>query len=282
MLPAKRRQDIAPAALFMALAQLLTACAETGDLGRPRNSVWNNVILPTTGYATAHLPREEISTFHLTDDEIRLRDRAYRFTAPPEGARGLLNGYLVPGQGHDSTAYFAGLMREFGRSQVPSYRRLSDDASADRELIMPLRTVAGRVASMDEVRLRAARLSPEISRERSREADIRAGENREVIERVRERLRYRSAAYRYALDNLVVEVPSREAIHAERALLALEAEQRLLDRIPVPQPTQCDSCENIPGSIAGKNFVSGKSRQIESSTPAAGARVFSPPVTAKH
>jgi hypothetical protein len=282
MLPAMRRQDSALAALFMVLAPLLGACAETGDLGRPRSSLWNDVILPTTSYATAHLPRENISTFHLTDDETRLRDRAYRFAAPPEGPRALLSAYLVPGQGQDGTAYFAGLMREFGRSQVSSYRRLSEDTSADRELILPLRTLAGRVASMDEVRLRAAQLSPEISPERGREAGIRAEENRAVIEGVRERLRYRVAAYRHALDNLVVEVPSREAIHAERALLALEAESRLLDRIPVPPPAQCDPCEHVSGSLAGKNFASGRSKHIDAITPAAGARVFSPPVTAKH
>jgi hypothetical protein len=276
-----RRLPFRLSACLAALAPLLAACAETGDLGRPRNSVWNNLILPTSSYATAHLPAGDLSSFNLTDDELRMRERAYRFTAPPEGIRAVLNGYLAPGAGYDRTAYFAGLMREFGASQVSLYRRLTDDASADRDLIQPFRTVAGRVASMDEVRLRAAQLSPEISRERGKEAVIRASENHAVVERMRERLAFRAGAYRYALDNLVVEVPSREAIHAERALIALEAEQRLLDRIPVPPPAQCDSCENIPGSLAGKNFASGK-RRLESAVPAPGAKVFAPPVTAKY
>ncbi len=264
-------------ALLAALAPLLCACAETGDLGRPRDSFWNRVIVPTTSAATAHLSREEIASFPLTDDETRLRDRAWRFTAAREGWS-----QLAPGASDDRTTYFAMLMREFGRSQVSSYRRLIDDAAADRQLVLPFRTVAGRVATMDEVRLRAAQLSPEIDRERRREAAIRAHENREVVEKVRERLRFRAGAYRYALDNLVVEVPSREALPAERALLALEAEMRLLDRIPMPPPTACESCEHVPGSLAGKNFGRETHPLIESNTPAPGAKVFAPPITAKH
>ena len=48
---------------------------------------------------------------------------------------------------------------------------------------------------------------------------------------VRERLRYRLANYRHALDNLVVELPSSEAVMAERAILALEAEAKLLEAL---------------------------------------------------
>jgi hypothetical protein len=272
-----RRAAALQLALTPLLALFVPACTETGDLGRPRKSLWNDIVFPTTSYATAHLPSEYLSRFHLTDDEIRLRDRAFRFVAPQDGPRSLFRA-----MGDDVTAYHAMLIRAFGRSQVSSYRRLTDDASADRLLILPLRAVAGRVASMDEVRLRAARLSPEISRESRHEAILRAEENREVIERVRERLRFRAAAYRYALDNLVVEAPSREAIHAERALLALESESRMMDRIPLPPPNSCDSCENVPGSLAGKNFGPSRPHQVESGVPAAGARVFAPPVTAKY
>ena len=41
------------------------------------------------------------------------------------------------------------------------------------------------------------------------------------------------SSYRYALDNLVVEMPSREAVRAERAIMGLEAELEQVCKLPL-------------------------------------------------
>ncbi len=254
----------------------LAGCSETGDFGRPRNSVWNSTIYPITGLATAHLPQEALSNFHLTDDETRLRDRTYRFVSVAHERQNFWDG-----SGNDITSYHRALTLGYYASQVSRYRRLSEDAMADRNLILPFRNVAGRVVAADDIRLRTARLSPRIDEGKRREAAIRAAENREVVERVRERLQFRVAAYRYALDNLVVEVPSREAIMAERAVMALEAESGLLNRIPLVQP-RCESCEDVPGSLAGKNWGKEHEPVVQTLTPHPQGQAYGSPVITKY
>ena len=260
--------------LILAFGTALSACAETGDLGRPRNSLWNNTIYPLTGYATAHLPREQVSSFHLTDDETRLRDRAYHFNAPQHEKMGFFEGKT-----DDVTAYHRALTTQWYASQVSRYRRLADDAESDRMLITPIRTLAGRVVAADDARLRTAALSPRVDDAARVEADKRVTENREVVAKVRERVRARVSAYRYALDNLVVEVPSKEAIAAERAVMALESEITLLDRIPVV-PLACEACAHLPGSLAGANFAKDRP-PVYGNVPHVRSRI-TPPVVAKN
>src|SRR4051812_43878224 len=72
------RRGVLPAAL----AAALSACAETGDFGRPKASVWNDVVLPVTGSISAQARGEAVSSYPFTDDEDELRRRAWRFIAP--------------------------------------------------------------------------------------------------------------------------------------------------------------------------------------------------------
>ena len=58
-------------------------------------------------------------------------------------------------------------------------------------------------------------------------------ENEGLILWVCERLDFRIRSYRHALANLVVEMPSREAVRAERAIMALEAEAGPLCKMPL-------------------------------------------------
>jgi hypothetical protein len=250
---------------------LLVGCAESGDFGRPKHALWNDAIVPTSGYALGAYPLEKRSTFRHTDDELELRERTYRFVTPPHDRMGIFAGETV-----DVTRYHWALASEPSRSQVSRYRRLTEDAAADRGLVLPFRAVAGRVASADDVRLRTGQISPLISGDARYQAELRAGENHLIIDKVRGQLRMRLASYRYALDNLVVEAPSKEAIMAERAILALEAEIAWLDRIPKPQ-LDCGPCGGMPGgSLAGPNFGRARPGQPPSPPPPA------PPMVLKY
>lgn len=214
-------------------------CApDIGDLGRARPSVWNDTILPHAGSWSAWARDEQVSSFHLTNDEEELRNRAFRYLMPPHErewfarqVQELARTRLIPvsWQVIDPDSYRMGLLAEPFRSEASRYRRLAEDALADAALVAPFRAVASRVQAADRVRLRTAASSPAVLDGFPEQARARVAENDGLIAWVRERARYRLASYRSALVNVVVEMPARDAIEAERAIAALEAELRQLD-----------------------------------------------------
>lgn len=67
----------APRLCAVLLCAGLAGCAaDVGDLGRARPSVWHSDIYPYAGAQFAWLRGEPVSGFHLTDDEVELRDRS--------------------------------------------------------------------------------------------------------------------------------------------------------------------------------------------------------------
>lgn len=219
-------------ACALALALLAAACT-AGDFGRPRAGVWNDVIAPNAGFWAATGRGEAASPFLLTDDEEQLRDRAWRFVMPArersyferEMSSFVYNRILpVEAQSTNVADYFHALTGGSYSSQASRYNRLAEDANADRLLIGPFRANAGRVVSADRVRMRTVDTSPLVPPEQRDPAFARVVENEGLILWVCERVKFRLESYRYALANLVVEMPSREAIRAERSIMALEAE----------------------------------------------------------
>lgn len=215
------------------------ACApHVGDLGRAQPSVWNETLLPAVGAYAAWGRGEQVSPFHLTDDEIELRNRAWRYVMPAherswfhKEVQELARTRIIPvsWQSVSPDRYHAALMSESFRSEHNRYRRLAEDAQADAALVAPFRRMAQKVAAADQVRVKTMQFSGNIHPPTPTDARSRIAENEGLSAWVRERLRHRLANYRYALDNLVVELPSAESIHAERAILLLEAEIKALD-----------------------------------------------------
>jgi hypothetical protein len=233
-----------PAAALIAVLGLglgLAGCAsDVGDLGRARPSIWNDAIMPAIGSYAASARGEQVSSFHLTDDEEELRRRAWRFIMPAherswfhKNVQELARTRIIPvaWQTLSPDRYGAALLSGSFRSEHSRYRRLAEDAVADMALIAPFRKIAQRVAVADKIRMRTVSLSPAIEPPTPENAAARVAENEGIVAWVRERLRYRLANYRHALDNLVVELPSSEAVMAERAILALEAEAKLLEAL---------------------------------------------------
>ena len=229
-----------PAKLLLALlaAASVSACtATTGDLGRPRPTVWTQLIAPEAGFWSATMRGEQTSYFRLTDDEEQMRDRAWRFVMPGH-ERSVFQGEVsnlahtrilpVAVQSTDVGDYFRALTSMSFASQASRYNRLAEDANADRLLIGPFRANAGRVVNMDRVRMRTAESSPDVAADKQEPAMARVVENEGLVFWVCERIDFRIRSYRYALANLVVEMPSREAVKAERAIMALEMEAKPL------------------------------------------------------
>jgi hypothetical protein len=224
----------------MGLAVSLAACAERGDLGRPQTSFWNNTVLPTAGTWAAMARNEPLSMFHLTDDEMEMRARAWNFIMPAHErswfdtqVQELARTRVIPAseQSVDPSAYHRALTGEAFRSPASRYNRLTDDIQSDRTLIIAFANIAGRVTQADRVRMKALGHSQHIAWENAAEADARVAENEGLVLWVCERVRYRTKSFRYALDNLVVEMPGNAAIRTERALLGMEDQTAMLTRI---------------------------------------------------
>jgi hypothetical protein len=234
-----------PAKLLLATlaAVSVSACtATTGDLGRPRPTVWSQLIAPETGFWSATARGEQSSYFRLTDDEEQMRDRAWRFVMPASPnsvfqgeVSNLAHTRILPvaAQSTDVGDYFRGLTSISFASQASRYNPLAEDANADRLLIGPFRANAARVVSMDRVRMRTVEASPDVPVDKQEPAYARVVENEGLVFWVCERLDFRLRSYRHALVNLVVEMPSREAVKAERAIMALEMEARPLCQMPL-------------------------------------------------
>ena len=222
----------------MLAAAFLSACtATTGDFGRPRPTVWSQLIAPEAGFWSATFRDEQASYFRLTDDEEQMRDRAWRFVMPSSPnsvfqgeVSNLAHSRILPvaAQSTDVSDYFRGLTGISFASQASRYNRLAEDANADRLLIGPFRANAGRVVNMDRVRMLTVEGCPVVPADKQAPAYARVVEYEGLVFWVCERVDFRIRSYRYALANLVVEMPSREAVKAERAIMALEMEARPL------------------------------------------------------
>ncbi|MCU0884551.1 MAG: hypothetical protein MUC44_06310 [Beijerinckiaceae bacterium] len=237
---ADARFGLRRAGCLAAMLTLAGCAADTGDLGRARPSLWNDNIYPTAGLLAGMARGEQVSLFHLTDDEMELRDRAWRYLMPAHEriwfnrqVQELARTRIIPvsWQTTEPDEYGAALTGGWFRSEHSLYTRLAEDALADAALIAPFRKMALRVAAADKVRIEVARRSPAVSPAAIEQAEARIAENEGLVAWVRERIRYRIRSYRHAFDNLVVELPSREAVLGERAMAQLEADARAFDAL---------------------------------------------------
>ena len=228
-------------ALTAALAG--SGCAETtGDFGRRPDNIWTNTILPKVGYYSAQARSESVSDFPLTDDEIEMRNRAYQFVAPAherawfdKALAELRYTRILPiDVNADPSTYFRALTRDTVVSVASRYQRLRADVDADRALTGPYLAVAKRVRTDDGVRTRALASAGGVTEDQRQNALMRNAENEQLNNWVCTSLRARVAGYRYAIEHLVIEGPQREAVPAERAVIAMENDPRSLCMETVP------------------------------------------------
>ena len=222
---------------LIALAIAAVSSAHAGDFGRPKPSLLEGLIPPQfwKGPVIGH------SSYPLTDLEEELRDRSYVLIRPNE-PRGKWNIYIAGFQlahlippgffAYDHTEYARMLLWTPARSEASSYNRLMEDMASDGRLVGPFVVVACAVADLDLKRERSLAYVSTLSEGEAANAFGRIRENRLVTAWVQRALHWRLASYRYALERLVIAVPSRLAVDAERALtrfqqIVLEADPAL-------------------------------------------------------
>ncbi len=204
-------------------ALIVSACAERGDFGRPKQTALSALVTPVLG------PTE--SAYPFTDDEQELRARAWRFLMPAKERTffdGLLYdfarvGYVSPEYFPETkTWYKEALLRDKFRSPASRFARIADDVSADRALLVPFAASAAQVVEGDRRRLGAMQQTPDLTVDDIANANIRIRENALLIAWVCNREAMRLVSYRHALEHIFIAAPQAEAVTAERQLMLLE------------------------------------------------------------
>jgi hypothetical protein len=218
------------------LCFFLSACAQLGDFDRPRSSALtpDKTSLPD-GYV-AKIQRRE-APFPLTEDEKLLRRHAELILAPPlepqprygffPTSREQLSWTNVPPV-FDRTGYATRLMETPYRSATARYSRLIDDIRNETGRIDSFADTARRVIDMDRKREKSIAYLTGVTAPERAKADQRMRGNAAIITQVRRMLVERAAAYRYALEQLVVATPSPLAAEAETALNGLRTRTTVL------------------------------------------------------
>ena len=217
----------------------LAACAETGDFGRPTPNLYTQKVAPFAGNV-ASLARGEPASFSmLTDDEAELRNRAYRFLMPAADRSifdrqlaELTASRILPRDllDHDETAYFQALWLRGDRSPRSRYQSMREDMENDRLLLGQFVALACRVKETDRIRVAAMGQMTEVAEIVRWTAKNRVAENEELVRWVYESVDRRLRSYRFALQNVTVETPDRDAIKVERELMAFDSDRAGLNR----------------------------------------------------
>lgn len=225
--PIRRHHSLFRHVLVLATLLTVTGCAN-GDFGRVRPSLARDDIHDWVGRKA---DTAKASSFDYTDDERALRDLAYPLIEPPydrnrwysaAGEYGLLESARVASV--NVTAYSSHLMAESARSPSARYAHLIDDIRNDSTRLPAFFETAGRVVDMDQKRRKSLAFVRSLPPGERGNAMRRIEENRSVIGMVHMRLSQRAQSYRVALERLVVEAPSGQAVEAERLLQRLKAQ----------------------------------------------------------
>lgn len=205
--------------LLLALA--FAGCAPVGDFGRFRVSkeAANDPVV------TGAVP----SVFPFTDDERELRALAKILLVGPDlpGKSPRLTDGVLPLDGPvvvsvPPQVYAEHLVHGPYRSAAARYSKLVDDTRNDLTRFDPFFSIARRVADMDRKREQSMGAVSAISKPEVKDAHRRIRENMMLMTEVHRTLLERVAMYRFALERLVIALPSPMAVEAERTRGDLE------------------------------------------------------------
>jgi hypothetical protein len=225
------RTALARAACAFALCALALPAA-AGDLGRADPNFWDG-LLPKQLYAGPVAPLSfppsgiPHSLYPLTDDEQSLRDQAFSLLQPPQHREvwntliksfAQATAFPLDILRFDRYAYANMLIGMPYASEAGRYSRLIDDVGSDYLLLGPFMVTACRVIDMDVRRARSLAYVQGFTEFEINNALARNNENRILIEGVELTLDSRVWSYRYAVERLVVAVPSPLAVQAQRAV----------------------------------------------------------------
>jgi hypothetical protein len=232
--PSLERKHLSRSVLLLAALGMLGGCANS-DFGEVNETLVTNGIHDWIGRG-APPAKAQPSKFEYTDDERALRDNAYPLIEPPfdrqqwysvAGEYGLIKFNLA-----DYQKYYERLKAECHDSSAALYARLIDDIRNDITRLAQFFETAGRVIDIDQKRQKSLAYIPDLNKTERVNALRRIRENVHVLDIVRISLANRVASYRFALQRLVISIPSVQAVEAERLLNQLQGQIRRYDTLP--------------------------------------------------
>ena len=218
----------------MFVSLLLAGGCANGDFGRVRPLLVNDNIHDWVGHEAVGSISGPASEFRLTDDERLVRDLAYPLIEPPYdrhrwysvlGEYGLSRTHPQDAKPFDRTAYWMRLDEKYRRSEASAYSQLITDARNDTTRLEPFFAASARILDLDRKRgesITHVSHTSGVSDYELNNAQARANENAAIVSWVCLSLHQRAASYRYALEHLVIAVPSRMAAETERSLNFLQ------------------------------------------------------------
>jgi hypothetical protein len=225
------------------LALLFSGCY--GDFGRPRPSYFGDNRAWWMGTEAALSAGTVPSVFPLTDDEILMRDLAFNLIMPPyDRARwdALLREFfrsgIVPPFGPPGarTIYGTRLFARWFPSAAARYAQLTDDIRNDVVRLDSFTIPALTVLDLDRKRAKSLEYVSTLVVGEPVNAGRRIAENALIVDWVRRCLGERAAAYRFALERLVIAMPEPASVEAERALTLLDSKVAAMTPNLVPAP----------------------------------------------
>jgi hypothetical protein len=220
---------LAPAFAAFCCVSFLAGCSTQGDFGEVKPSLVRDDIhdwLPADAPDRAARP----SRLPLTDDERQLRDLAYPLIEAPyhrQRAASVLREYgIIPPEnasGFDPTAYADHLLRSTYHSPSALYSRLIDDIRNDTTRMPQFFETAARVVDIDRRRNKSFAYVSADGGEHD-QAVRRMNDNANIISWVKLSLAQRASSYKFALERLVITVPSHDAVEVERALRQMKTQ----------------------------------------------------------
>jgi hypothetical protein len=205
----------------LAMVAVLAGCASQGDFGEVRSTLVRDDMHDWIGRPT--------SAFEYTDDERQLRDLAYALVEPPYDRKqwySVAGEYGLTGADRwtDRSAYAHHLLSSRYRSPSARYAQLTEDARNDIARLPEFFETASRVTDIDQKRRKSLAYVSNLSAGEKYHAQLRIKDNGSVIALVREKITQRIAAYRFALERLVVMSPSPQAVEVERSVNQLQSQ----------------------------------------------------------
>jgi hypothetical protein len=227
---AARRRRCGRGVLIATATLLLAGCAN-GDFGRVKPNLVRDYIHDWVGVAAIESIGAPASQFPLTDEERLLRDLAYPLIEPPYDRQrwySILNEYGLLRSFHGDwcyvapETYFQHLVFKRARSPASRYATLNDDVRNDIDRIPTFFDTARRVLDTDKKREKSLQYIRGLSEAERANAAARNAENGLIVAWVQRTLAGRADSYRFALERLVVSVPSAQAVEVERSLTLMQ------------------------------------------------------------
>ena len=239
MMPAKTSS--LQRAMFASVSMLfLVSCSTQGDFGRDRPSVFNDEILPSISKFAAYVNDEPVSNFAFTENEKLLRSysrRINRDTGSPAFER-FLRAAAAPGQPpqpsspHQANKTNSQENTEEIIVELPENVKinpfvLNNEIEEDLRLIRRTRALSGSIVADDRLRARRLAAMKNASQSDRDNVTVRARENLQEINDIRQVTGLRIKRYKRAIDVLSIADPQLNLKPARTSVKNLEIE---LDR----------------------------------------------------